>query len=76
MFTKTKQAMTTHDKEISSKYLFCVTFITMNIHSSLKKNYSTIMVRKTKSYQMPNLREVPVQTYKDKYSIATKQKVY
>lgn len=68
--------MTTHDKEISPKYLFWVSFITMNIHSSLKKNISTIMVKKTKSYQMPNLREVPVQTYKHKYSIATKQKVY
>lgn len=55
MFTKPKQATTTHDKEVFPKSLFWVSFVTMNIHSNLKKNYSTIMIRKNKSYQMPKL---------------------
>ena len=36
MFTKIKQSVSTHDKEISSKSLFWVSLITMNIHSNLK----------------------------------------
>lgn len=46
MFTQTKQAVTIHDKEIPSKSLFWVSFITRNIHSSLKKNYITFMIIK------------------------------
>lgn len=64
MFTKPKQATTTHDKEVFPKSLFWVSFVTMNIHSNLKKNYSTIMIRKNKSYQMPKLRKAPVQTHR------------
>lgn len=37
MFTKTKQAVTKHAKELSFKSLFWVSFITRNIHSNLKK---------------------------------------
>lgn len=46
MFTKTKQAVTTHDQEVFSKSLFWVSFISLNIHTNLKKNYSTIMIWK------------------------------
>lgn len=45
VFTKTKQVVTIHDKEVSSKSLFCINFITRTIHPNLKKKI-IIMIMK------------------------------